>query len=203
MSAPQLLQFLDRLSASGVHMAWSVVVAEGSSGPSAPHAVTLASGVSVVPVERATKPKLNPKWSDAAREDTITIGALASPTDLIGDLRDSEVTRLGSLPRGSLKVDPTEREHAARNRACRARDEDHCLLVLYAVQPVTVIPDPGKDREVRHYVELAEGSPLPIGLAIALPANEKVPPVSYLVNSVLIDELEEQYAADDRAEEAP
>jgi hypothetical protein len=203
VSAPQLLQFLERMSGSGVHTTWSVVVAGGSSGPSAREPVAIAPGVFVVPVERATKPRSTPGWTDTAREETITIGALASPTDLIADLRDSEVARLATLPKGRLKVDPTEKEHAARSRVCRARDEDHCLLVLYAVHAVAVVHDPGTGKDVRHDVELAEGSALPIGLAIALPANDKVPPVSYLVNSVLIDELEEQYAADDREEEAP
>jgi hypothetical protein len=202
VSAPQLLQFLDRLTASQVQTTWSVVIAGGPSIAAGRDSVNLGRGVTVVPVERATKPTVQPRWDDSLRSDTITLGVLASPTDLIADLRDSEVARLRALPSGRVKVDPTEGEHAARSRACKARDEDHCLLVLYAIQAVVVIPDSSKDGDVRTDVELAENSALPIGIAIALPANDKMPQVSYVVNSVLIDDLEQQYEVAEQLEDA-
>jgi hypothetical protein len=100
-------------------------------------------------------------------------------------------------------VDPAEGEHAARSRICRARDEDHCLLVLYVVQPTVTSPkreDGSQPPPVD--VEFAPGSKLPIGLALALPASKRLPPVSYVVNSVLLDELEQQYEEADRQEDA-
>jgi hypothetical protein len=186
----QLLEFLGRLATSGVETSWSVVVA---SGASARTTVPLAPNVSVVPVARATKPAAEKDWCEDRRAETIVLGVLASPTDLVADLREGEVSRLSALPKGPVKVDPTEGEYAARSRACRARDPDHCLLVLYAIQPTTTLTANGEPESV----ELEPGSDLPIGLAIALPANPKMPAVSYLVNSVTIDELEAQFASDD------
>jgi hypothetical protein len=196
VSAPQLLQFLDGLVASGVGASWSVVVAGGAAGKRDP--VSVAGDLSVVPVERATKPAASAEWNEEGGTDTITIGALASPTDLIADLTDHEVARLRSLPKGRLKVDPTEGEHAARSRACKARDADHCLLVLYVVQPTTDQGDSSGKKDL-HF----GGPHLPIGFALALPANDKMPSVRYVVNSVLIDELEGQYEVADRQEEVP
>lgn len=199
VAAPQLREFLDRLDASKISISWTVIVASGSAGGTA---VTLADGLTVVPVRRATKPEPLREWSDALRGDTLTLGVLASPTDLIADLRESEIEKLKALPPGRLKVDPAEGEHAARSRICKARDEDHCLLVLYVVQPTVTAPkreDGSQPGPVD--VQFAPGSALPIGLALALPASERMPPVSYVVNSVLLDELEQEYEEADRQED--
>lgn len=193
VSAPQLLEFLRRLEAEKIRTSWSVVVASGGASATRERPFhPVAAGLEVLPVLRATKPQSDPAWTDTLRDDIITLGVLASPTDLIGDLRPAEVERLRSIPAGRVTVDVAEREHAARSRACKARDEDHCLLVIYAVQPTAQEADPSTGSERTRLIEFAPGSPLPIGLAIALPANTRMPSVTYVVNSVGVDELEQQ-----------
>jgi hypothetical protein len=190
VSAPKLLEFLERLNATRVATTWSVVVASQGEDDAGTR-VSIATGVTVVPVRRATKPASDPVWKDELRSETINLGVLASPTDLIADLRPGEVERLRSIPKGRIRTDPAEGEHASRNRACKARDANHCLLVLYVVQPMVV--SRGADgRPLRENVGLAPGCPLPIGIAIALPANERMPSVSYVVNAVLSAELDDQ-----------
>jgi len=206
VSAPQLMEFLSRLQAENIDTRWSVFVASGPNlDDENAEKVCLADGFRVTPVQRVTKPPTLPadvKWRPDLSGDTITLGVLASPTDLIADLRPSEVARLRSIPAGRAKIDATEGEHAARSRVCRARDDDHCLLVIYAVQPV--IPRTGKEGpgDGREAVGLADGSSSPVGLAIALPASDRMPAVSYVVGSVLIDELERQFETADQQEAA-
>lgn len=203
VSAPQLIEFLQKLKAEKVATEWSVLVASGGDvdDPQATK-VEIAAGVTVVPVQRATKPSSEVKWQPDLVAEPVTLGVLASPTDLVSDLREREVARLASLPTGRLKVDPAEGEHAARSRVCKARDEDHCLLVIYVIEPVVVTPGKEGEKDVRTKIEFAPGSQLPIGLAVALPASEKMPPVSYVVNSVLIDDLERQFEVAEQQEAA-
>ena len=199
VGAAPLIEFLDRLITSGMETAWSVVVASGGRPDDAGRAtVALAPGVSVIPVSRATKPAAEKDWSEGRRDDAIVLGVLASPSDLVADLQEHEVSRLSGLPKGRVKVDPTAGEYAARSRACKARDPNHCLLVIYVVQPTTTLHVDGEPSDEKpKNVELAPGSQLPIGIAIALPENPNMPSVSYVVNSVKIDEFEAQFTSDD------
>jgi hypothetical protein len=183
---------------------WSVVVASGGAlDEDDKFRQELCEGVSVLPVHRATKPTMSEDEASLPKDPapgTVTLGVLSSPTDLIADLNDEEVRRLSEIPRGRIKVDASEAEYAARSRACKARNEEHCLLVLYVVQPTTTDASANAGKKLHKLVEFG-GSGLPTGLVIALPANKRMPTVSYIVNSVMIDELEKVYEMTNCAEE--
>jgi butyrate kinase len=86
------------------------------------------------------------------------------------------------------------------------RPETTALLVLYVVDP-TKLDDNALDansaNEKKKKISVcAAGELLPIGFAIALPSSNKVKLPDYVVNSVLVDELEQEFSKVDELEGA-
>ena len=200
VSGPRLLEYLEHAARVRSLSTWSVLVA--SAGTLSDDSVSLTDSIRVIPVRRATKPQA-PLDCSGPSDAALTIGVLSSPVDLIADFRPDEVDRFTKLPSGAaVPENSAEGERVQRNNACIARSTDHGLLVIYVVRPTTRIHREHKEKGASPVI-LEEGALPPIGLALALPRDSKVPRVKYLANSVYLDALEAQYAASEIMEFDP
>lgn len=187
LAPEKLMSYLRSAWKVGVAQDWTVYLASGGRDGTP---VSLGNQYNTFAVKRG---------ASVSDPQAYEIGVLSSPEDLTIDLAKAPKEIAGAKSKA-------EAEQKASTKACQMRPETTALLVLYVVDP-TKLDDNALDansaNEKKKKISVcAAGELLPIGFAIALPSSNKVKLPDYVVNSVLVDELEQEFSKVDELEGA-